>query len=96
MREELLGCLEDHASLARTQGATDLAVRLAAAAATSRQRFNLIRSPRVERRWNAQLDSLREAVTSTAFDLAWSEGQAWPVDHAVRMALSTRGEQHSV
>ncbi len=94
MREELLGCLEDHASLARTQAVSDLAVRLAAAAATARQRLNLIRSPRAERRWKAQLDSLRETVTSTAFDVAWSEGQTWPVDHAVRMALSKQGQLH--
>ena len=92
MREELLGCLEDHARLAQIQGHIGFAVRLAAAAATSRQRLNLIRSPRVEHRWQTQLESLRQAATSTTFDIAWNEGQTWLVDQAVSMALSKQGD----
>ena len=36
MREELLGCLEDHAELAQAEGKVEVAVGLAAAAAQSR------------------------------------------------------------
>jgi len=88
MRNELLGCLEDHACLAKIQGLTDLAIGLAAAAAMARQRLNLPRTPRGERRWQAQLDSLRRTTTHSGFTVAWNEGQTWPVDQAVRMAMS--------
>ena len=46
MREELLGCLEDHAELAEAEGKLEVAVTLAAAAARSRDRLGLHRSPR--------------------------------------------------
>jgi len=87
MRDELLGCLEDHACLARGQGLIDLAIRLAAAAAKSRQRLNLVRTPRGERRWQMQLDLLRRATTPSTFGAAWNEGQTWLVDQAVRAAM---------
>ena len=41
MREELLGCLEDHAELAEAEGKLEVAVGLAAAAAQSRERLGL-------------------------------------------------------
>jgi predicted ATPase/class 3 adenylate cyclase len=91
MREELLGCLEDFASLAQAQGLTDVAVRLAAASAASRHRLNLIRRARGKLRWQAQLDSLRQATTSTAFATAWDDGQTYPLEHAVRIASSMSG-----
>jgi hypothetical protein len=58
----------------------------------SRQRLNLIRPPRRERRWQAQLDALRQAMTSEAFDMAWSEGKIWRMDDAVRVAMSKPGD----
>ena len=92
MRKELLGCLEDHARLAQAQGKTDIAVRIAAAAAMSRQRANAIRAPRDERRWQALLDSLQRATTKAAFDGAWSEGQALSIDQSVRIATAMAGD----
>jgi len=92
MREELLGCLEDHATLAHLDGRADAAVRLAAAADAARERLPLARSPRSERRWQQQLAALRLATTGTAFDAAWHEGRDCQIDHAVRSALTTRDE----
>ena len=56
----------------------------------ARQRLNLPRTPRGERRWQAQLDSLRRTTTHSGFTVAWNEGQTWPVDQAVRMIERTR------
>ena len=92
MREELLGCLEDHAALLHAEGSTELAVRIAAAASVSRERLGLARAPRSEQRWQRQLDALRQAVTGAAFDAAWDEGRNWEVDKTVRSALSTQVE----
>jgi len=88
MREELLGCLEDHACLAHAQGQTALAIQIMSAATASRRRFGTMRSPRDTGRCEEQVELLRRAVASTAFDATWSEGQAWSFDKAVQMALS--------
>jgi predicted ATPase/class 3 adenylate cyclase len=96
MQEEILGCLEDHAALASAEGSEDVAVRLSAAAATSRKRLGLAPPPRAERRRQAQLNALRQAMTSADFDAAWNEGREWEVDGAIRVALSARGEPVSV
>ena len=53
MREELLGCLEDHAELAEAESKREVAVGLAAAVAQSRDRLGLTRSPRGEPRADA-------------------------------------------
>ena len=92
MREELLGCLEDHVALAHAEGNVDAAVRLAAAAARSRERLGLVRSPRSEQRWQAELHALRQAISVTDFDVGWVDGWDWQVDHAIRSAVSTRAE----
>jgi tetratricopeptide (TPR) repeat protein len=88
MRGEMLGCLEDHAALLHAEGATDAAVHVAAAVSTSRERLDLARPPRNKRRWQAQVDALRRATSTTAFDAAWLEGREWQVDQAVRRATS--------
>ncbi len=87
MREELLGCLEDHAVLARARGRDDVAVRIAAAAASSRDRLALARPPTEERRWQVQLESLRQARPGAGFDHDWDEGRGWEIDDAIRAAL---------
>ena len=92
MWEELLGCLEDHAVVARLQGRAELATHVSAAAAASREKLSLIRPPRVEVRWQAHLEGLRATLSRPLFEDAWREGQAWEVDHAIRSALSTRDE----
>ena len=92
MREELLSCLEDHVALAHAEGNVDVAVRLAAAAARSRERLGLVRAPRSEQRWQAELDRLRQAISVTDFDAGWVDGWDWQVDHAISSAVSTRAE----
>ena len=74
MREELLGCLEDHAELAEAEGKHEAAVGLAAAAAQSRDRLGLTRSPRGERRWQAFVGRLRRTMSEGLFDSAWNDG----------------------
>ena len=93
MREELLGCLEDHAELAQAEGKVEVAVGLAAAAAHSRQRLGLTLSPRAERRRQALIGRLRRALTEAPFDSAWDEAQHWQIDEAIRHALSPRTER---
>ena len=70
MCEELLACLEDHAELAQAEGKIDTAVGLAAAAARSRERLGLTRTPRGELRWQAHLGALRRAMAKASFDSA--------------------------
>jgi hypothetical protein len=88
MREELLGCLEDHASLHATEGQFAVAARLAASAAAMRDRLALVRSPRTQARWEAGLAVLREALKGAAFDELWNEGQRWESGEAVHAALA--------
>ena len=92
MREELIGCLEVHAELARAEGKVDVAVGLAAAATKTRDRLGLIRSPRAEHHWQALVELLRSALTDGPFAAAWSDAQQWQIDDAVRLALSPLAE----
>jgi hypothetical protein len=91
MREEVLGCLEDHAALIGSRGSIEAAVRLAAAAAGSRQRLSLVRRPRSELAWQTSLADWRCRLHDEEFDEAWHEGSEWSVDHAIQSAL---GKQH--
>ena len=93
MREELLGCLEDHAELAEAEGRPDVAAGLAASVARSRERLNLPRSPRGELRWQALIGKLRRTLTDTPFESAWDEGRDWPSDEAMKYALSAQVER---
>ena len=93
MREELLGCLEDHAELALAEGKVETAVGLAAAAAHSRQRLGLTLSPRAERRRQALIGRLRRTVIEAPFDSVWDEAQHLQIDEAIRQALSPRTER---
>jgi tetratricopeptide (TPR) repeat protein len=93
MYEELLGCLEDYAELGYAEGKADVAVGLAAAAARSRERLRLTRSPRAELRWQALLGRLRRAMTEAPFESVWDEAQHWQIDDAMRHALSSRLER---
>jgi len=90
MREELLGCLEDHAELAEAEGKREVAVGLAAVAARSRERLGLRRSPRGEVRWQAFVGRLRRAMSEAPFDSAWQDAQQEQVEDAIRHALSAR------
>jgi len=96
MREELVGCLEDHAALLASEGQSVLAARLASMAAGYRERLALVRSPRAEASWQAQLTALREALPGASFDSAWNEGKRWETDEAVRVALTSAAELTTV
>jgi len=93
MWEELLGCLEDQAALAYAEGRADAAVHLAAATTVSRDRLRLERPPGSGQRWQVQLDALHQAIAGAAFDEAWNEGRDWPIDRAIRSALSGQEER---
>lgn len=88
MREEMIGCLEDHAVLACTDGAWELAIKLAAVAAAWRSRLDLRRSAPSALRWAAELQSIRQSVSPTAFETAWREGSEWQIDHAILSATA--------
>ena len=88
MREELLGCLEDHAWLHAAAGEEAIAARLAASAAARRERLALARSARAQSRWEAALAALSSTLKAAAFENAWSEGHRWEADEAVRTALA--------
>ena len=92
MWEELLGCLEDHAALARADGELELAVSLVGTAAMSRERLNLAWPPRTQQRWVAQLDALREVLAGGTFEAAWDEGREWEIDRAIRNAIAGKLE----
>ncbi len=92
MREELLGCLEDHAELAQAEGKIEIAVGLAASAAKSRERLGLTRSPRGELRWQALMSALRQTMSEAPFATARDEAQQWQIDEAIRHALSAQIE----
>ena len=88
MYDELVGCLEDHAELTRSAGQFELAIRLAAAAATLRSRLNLVRSPRREQRWAAHLGQLKAMLPAEAFEAVWAEGAALETDAAIDAAAT--------
>ena len=87
MRDELLGCLEDHAVLARLQSDVGRAIRLSAAVDGSRERLGLARAPRLEQRWKAHVEALRAALTGSAFDEAWLAGRGLELDETLRIAV---------
>jgi predicted ATPase len=91
MREELLGALEDCSRLASALGHADGAGRLAAAAATSRKRMNLVRSRRDEGRWTAYLKELEDVLGAGAPALALPETSAMDVRDAIRLAETICG-----
>jgi len=93
MRDELLGCLEDHAQLAEAEGKLEIAVTLAAVVARSRDRLVLHRSPRGELRWQGFVGRLRSAMTDALFNTAWDDAQQLQTDDAINHALSAHRER---
>jgi tetratricopeptide (TPR) repeat protein len=96
MWEEVLGSLEDFAELVYLEGAVDVALRLSAAAERARAHLQLVKSPRVEQRWQAHIANLRLTIAGPTFDSRWEDGRAWEIDDAVRAALSTQREVAAV
>ncbi len=92
MWEELFSCLEDFARLRRAEGEADAAVRLLASTAAARQRLALVHPPRAARAIQSLTEELRRALGSDRFRAGWSEGSAWDVEEAVRVARTIESE----
>jgi predicted ATPase/class 3 adenylate cyclase len=96
MRGEMLECVEDHAVLAHLAGNVDYAARLFAAADSSRKRQGVARKRIAEATWLAELSVIRERLGDSAFDKAWSQGQQWDLNEAIREIVrfgTSPGEQ---
>ena len=91
MRAELLGCLEDHAMLARSVGSVEEAVRHYATATIARERLGLVWPPRNEQRLQAEFAAMRQSLGDAAFEAAWADGQRCEVEEAIRRALTSAG-----
>ena len=89
MRAELLGCLEDHAALARSVGLVEEAVRQYAAATIARERLGLVRRPREALRRQAEFAAMRQTLGDTAYEAAWADGQRCEVEETIRRALTS-------
>jgi predicted ATPase/class 3 adenylate cyclase len=90
MREELIGCVEDHARLAFLRGAAEDSARLYAAAETQRDRTMLKRAPRAHQRWHEDVAATRTALGNVAFDSAWAEGKEWELGEILRHAIDEK------
>jgi tetratricopeptide (TPR) repeat protein len=91
MRAELLGCLEDHAMLARSVGLVEEAVRQYATVTIARERLGLLRRSGNEQRQRAEFAAMRETLGSAVFDGAWAQGKGCEIQEAIRRALSSAG-----
>ncbi len=87
MRDQWLGCLEDHAALALRQGAATLAVGLAAASQRLRESARLIRLPQARQHWEDLLAELHGACSENTFDQAWQQAQTWDSAELQRQAM---------
>jgi predicted ATPase len=83
MNAETIGAIEDYAQMARSLGLVDDAARLYAAASAARERQSFLRAPHLESSYQGDLDSLRSAMSASAFDIAWREGCEWGLAQAV-------------
>ena len=96
MRDEMIGCLEDHAVLAVAEGHAELAVNLAAVAANWRDRLGLRRSALSEPRWQAEVQSMYRALSQATFEAAWREGAEWQIDRAIHSARALQIAESAV
>jgi hypothetical protein len=88
MFAELVGCLEDHAMLLNSVGNLLASARLCASAERFRETLVLPRTPRDQRKWQADVARLRAALDAASLEQVWSEGRTWEVGDAVNCALT--------
>ena len=88
MNAETIGVIEDHARLACSLGLADDSARLYGAASAARERLSHLRAPRLEPLYRDDLGSLRAALTTSAFEIAWRDGREWDLAQAVNRALA--------
>lgn len=91
MSEEVLACLEDHACLALVRGEHMDAARIMASATQSRQRLGITRHARAEARWQARIESVRQAVPEADYEAAWAEGQTPEYEAKLLSSLTGAG-----
>ena len=72
----------------RSGGNVDASARLCASAERFRETLVLPRTPRDERKWQADVARLRTVLDAALLERAWSEGRAWEVGDAVNCALT--------
>ncbi|HSQ10152.1 MAG TPA: tetratricopeptide repeat protein, partial [Burkholderiaceae bacterium] len=96
MWDELLGCLEDLASLWQAEGRPSLSIQISAATQRAREKLGLRRAPREEARQNELLASYRASATGGSAEDAWIEGSTWKVEDAVRCALDFEADRDEV
>ena len=87
MRDQWLGCLEDHAALALRHGDPALAVGLASASQRLRESARLFRSPQARQHWEELVADLHGACNQEAFDQAWQQAQSWDSAELQRQAM---------
>jgi tetratricopeptide (TPR) repeat protein len=87
MNAEVLDCLEDVAELLQLLGEVENAVRMCAAVTAIREARALVRSPHRESEMQTRLKAARAALGDPGFDAAWSTGQTWTLDAAIKHAL---------
>lgn len=88
-RFELVLSLEDFACLAWLEGQPDRAARLWGRAAQLRQDMGHGRSPTEQATTNPHVAATRRALGEAAFEAAWAEGRALPLDEVIRELLTS-------
>lgn len=88
-RFELVLSLEDFACLAWLEGEAVGAARLWGRAAQLRQDMGQGRSPTEQATTNPHVAATRSALGDTAFEAAWAEGRALPLDKVIRELLAS-------
>ena len=88
MNSEALDCLGDYAELLQTFGRSDDAVRLQASIAAVREALALRQPQRGATRREKSIEAARAALGENAFKTAWSAGQTWALDAAIKYALA--------
>jgi predicted ATPase/class 3 adenylate cyclase len=89
MYVELVGCLEDFATMLRLSGSGAAAAKIYAAAETARKLLVLPRNPRQAQKWDDSVAATRVALDGAEFQRAWSEGESWQTSYAVQYALTS-------
>jgi DNA-binding CsgD family transcriptional regulator len=93
LRPGVAESLESLAALATDQESFTEAARLLGAAAALRAEIGLARWPADQAGYDTGVARARDALGEPAFDAAWAEGQALPVDEAVAYVSRARGER---
>ena len=82
--------LEAFATLAGAEGRPERAARFLATAEALRESIGSPLTPSERAQYDRNLAAVREALTEEAFSVAWSSGQAVPVEQAMEYALEDR------